>query len=88
MIKRKKERTIKTKDRIKEKGKQDKRKAISHLFTKCSACTLYFLPRKTRIKVETIERKVVVRSAILKHGFVFDFSPAPNGNCESSDEAD
>ena len=47
-------------------------------------------PLSRRIKVETIERKVVVGSAIQKHGFVFDFSSAPkaNDNSESSDEAD
>ena len=38
-----------------------------------------------RLKVETIEKKVVVESAIQKHGFVFDYQ---NGDNSSSDEPD
>ena len=42
-------------------------------------------PRCRNIKVETIEKKVVVGSAIQKHGFRFNYQ---NGNASSSEEDD
>ena len=35
------------------------------------------------IKIETLERKVVIGSAIRKHGFIFHYK---NGNTSSSDD--
>ena len=42
------------------------------------------------IKVETIAKKVVVGSAVQRHGFVFDYTKAQSQteNESSSDEAD
>ena len=43
-------------------------------------------PLSRNIKVETIERKVVVGSAVQKHGFIFDFEKGNDSS--SSEEAD
>ena len=46
----------------------------------------FISPRSRNIKIETIERKVVVGSAVLLRGFIFDFK---GGNeSSSSEEAD
>ena len=44
-------------------------------------------PLSRRIKTEKIEKKVVIGSAIQKHGFAFNYNDC-NDNCSSSDEAD
>ena len=44
-------------------------------------------PWSRRIKTEKIEKKVVIGSAIQKHGFAFNYNDC-NDNCSSSDEAD
>ena len=44
-------------------------------------------PHCRKIKAETIEKKVIVGSAIQKHGFIFNFNDCKS-NCSSSDEAD
>ena len=43
-------------------------------------------PLSRNIKVETIERKVVVGSAVQKHGFIFNFEKGNDSS--SSEEAD
>ena len=43
-------------------------------------------PLSRNIKVETIERKVVVGSAVQKHGFIFNFEGGHESS--SSEEAD
>ena len=47
-------------------------------------------PLRRNIKVETIAKKVVVGSAVQRHGFVFDYTKARSQteNESSSDEAD
>ena len=47
-------------------------------------------PLSRSIKVETIERKVVVGSAVQKHGFIFDYAKASSlpDRDSSSDSAD
>ena len=47
-------------------------------------------PLRRNIKVETIEKKVVVGSAVQRHGFVFDYkkSRSQPERESSSDEAD
>ena len=47
-------------------------------------------PLSRSIKVETIERKVVVGSAVQKHGFIFDYTRASSlpDRDSSSDSAD
>ena len=45
-------------------------------------------PLSRRIKVETIERKVVVGSAVQQHGFVFYFNADPNDHSASSDDTE
>ena len=44
-------------------------------------------PQSWRIKVETIEKKVVVGSAIQKHGFIFNYNDAGK-NVQSSGDDD
>ena len=59
--------------------------------TQCKDESLFSMVRRTTgnlsccIKTETIEKKVVVGSAIQKHGFRFHFK---DGNLRSSDEGD
>ena len=43
-------------------------------------------PQNRRIKVETIEKKVVVGSAIQKHGFIFNYNDAGKNVESSGDE--
>ena len=45
-------------------------------------------PLSRRIKVETIERKVVVGLVIQQHGFVFYFNADPNDHSASSDDTE
>ena len=45
-------------------------------------------PQCRRIKVETIEKKVVVGSALRKNGFIFNHNQVESPNVSSSDDAD
>ena len=44
-------------------------------------------PLSRRIKIETIEKKVVVGSAIQKHGFIFDHQKGHESSSTSSDDS-
>ena len=45
-------------------------------------------PLSRRIKVETIEREIVVGLAIQQHGFVFYLNADPNDHSASSDDTE
>jgi len=51
-------------------------------------CVAGYRPQWRQIKAETVEKKVVIGSAVQKHGFVFDYNDCQKDCSSSSEEPD
>ena len=51
-------------------------------------CVAGYRPQWRRIKAETVEKKVVIGSAVQKHGLVFDYNDCQKDCSSSSEEPD